>query len=318
MVIFSFLGFIEATALAGETENPQRAVPLAIIGSVLISITVYLVLQIAFIGALPPGALLHGWTNLHFSGDMGPFAGLAVSLGIPLIAYLVYADSIISPIGTGIAYTTTTARINYGMSVNQLAPKIMQHLNADGVPVIAILCNAIIGIVLLFPFPAWEALVKFQSAAIVVAYSTGSVALVAMREQVPQKARPFKLPYHRSISFLSFTICNLIIYWSGWHCIWRLMISVLLGIIVFITCRSQDEAHRQPLHLQQGLWLMWQMIGLSVIAFLGDFGGIGVLPLGWDFPCVALLSLLIMAQAHRSRLSAEETAQLISYAESTD
>ena len=59
VVIFSFLGFIEATALAGETENPQRAVPLAIIGSVLISITVYLVLQIAFIGALPPGALLH-------------------------------------------------------------------------------------------------------------------------------------------------------------------------------------------------------------------------------------------------------------------
>ena len=51
-IVFSYLGFRQGVELAGETDNPKRNVPIAVIGSVLITAVIYIALQIAFIGAL--------------------------------------------------------------------------------------------------------------------------------------------------------------------------------------------------------------------------------------------------------------------------
>ena len=52
-ITFSFLGFRQGIELAGETTNPKRNIPLAVIGSVLICSLIYAALQVAFtLGAL--------------------------------------------------------------------------------------------------------------------------------------------------------------------------------------------------------------------------------------------------------------------------
>ena len=79
-IVFSFLGFRTAIDLGGESSDPHRHVPLAVIGSVLLA-TVYVLLQAGFLMALRPSDLAHGWAKLSFTGQMGPFAGLAPSLG---------------------------------------------------------------------------------------------------------------------------------------------------------------------------------------------------------------------------------------------
>ena len=56
-IVFSFLGFRQGIELAGETDNPKRNVPIAVVGSVLITGVIYVLLQFAFIGSLPPGVL---------------------------------------------------------------------------------------------------------------------------------------------------------------------------------------------------------------------------------------------------------------------
>ena len=56
-IVFSFLGFRQGIELAGETDNPKRNVPIAVIGSVLLTGLIYVLLQVAFIGALDPGTL---------------------------------------------------------------------------------------------------------------------------------------------------------------------------------------------------------------------------------------------------------------------
>jgi len=71
-IIFSFLGFQQAIALAGETRNPGKYVPIALIGSVVIALIIYLGLQYAFIVALQPDSISEGWTNLHFTGMTTP------------------------------------------------------------------------------------------------------------------------------------------------------------------------------------------------------------------------------------------------------
>src|SRR5699024_1271373 len=66
-VVFSFLGFRQGIELAGETKNPSRNVPIAVIGSILTTVLIYVLLQVAFIGVLPLDALADGWRNIGTS-----------------------------------------------------------------------------------------------------------------------------------------------------------------------------------------------------------------------------------------------------------
>jgi amino acid transporter len=121
-IVFSYLGFRQSVELAGETSNPKRNVPFAVIGAVLITMAIYTLLQVAFIGALPADSLAGGWGSLDFPNSFGPLAGLATVLGLSVIAVLLYADAIVSPADTGLIYYATTSRIAYAMGRNGNAP----------------------------------------------------------------------------------------------------------------------------------------------------------------------------------------------------
>jgi len=68
-IAFSFIGFQTAIFLANETENPQKNVPYAVFGSILIACVIYLLVQISFNLSIPSEYLKGGWANLNFAGD---------------------------------------------------------------------------------------------------------------------------------------------------------------------------------------------------------------------------------------------------------
>ena len=82
-IIFSYLGFEQADQLAGESKNPRRDIPIAIIGSIVLGIIIYTALQIAFLGALPPSAIGRTWSATasaaYYTVFTGPFAEVATA-----------------------------------------------------------------------------------------------------------------------------------------------------------------------------------------------------------------------------------------------
>jgi amino acid transporter len=298
-VIFSYLGFREATSLAGEVKNPQRAIPLAVIGSVLVCVVLYAISQIAFIGALSKSTLTAGWQHLHFVGDTGPFAGIALTLGLGWLATLVYANAIISPTGAAVIYSTTTARLTHAMSENHYIPAFFSKINGQGVPARAVVINALIGILMLFPFPTWQALIKFQSVAIVLAYGAGPLALIALRAQAPQLKRPFKLPYHRFSAWLTFVVCNLMSYWTGWEIIYRLMIAMVLGVAALLLYRKCRQHNQHSIGFASATWMLPYFGGMTLISYLGAFEGTQTITFGWDFLVIAIYSYGVMLLAER-------------------
>ena len=81
----------------------------------------------AYLGAVPPELLARaGWHGIDFSS---PFAQLALLLNLHWLAILLYADAFVSPSGTGITYTASTARMIYGMERNGTLPKILGRLH---------------------------------------------------------------------------------------------------------------------------------------------------------------------------------------------
>ncbi len=53
-IIFAFAGFQNGLVLAGEVENPQTNIPIAILGAVILGFVIYFTLQLSFLIAVPP------------------------------------------------------------------------------------------------------------------------------------------------------------------------------------------------------------------------------------------------------------------------
>ena len=321
-IVFSYLGFRQGVELAGETHNPQRNVPIAIIGSVLLTAILYIALQVAFIGALPVHALIHGWANIGttFTGGLndvaatfGPLAAIAGAIGLTWLAVLLYIDAFISPADTALIYTTVTSRISYAMGRNKNAPHSLAKVNKHGVPWVSVILTFIAGTIFFLPFPGWKKIVGFVTSATVLSFGSGPLALLALRDQLPDQERPFRLPLVKIVAFLGFLAANLVVFWSGWTTIWKLMIAVLIGYIILIIHEIVNKENTPDLEIRSGIWAIIWLIGLFIISWLGSYpdvskhaGNLGVIGVGWDVIILAIFSLFVAWVAHTYRLPVDK------------
>jgi amino acid transporter len=301
-VIFSFLGFRECTSLAEEVKNPQTSIPIAAIGSVLYCTVFYILMQSVFIGGLYPENFSGGWHVLEFNFDEGPLAGLALLMGLHWLATLVYIDAFIAPMGAGLVYTATTSRLLLAMSKNGFLPPVLQKLNQKNVPQLGLMINAIIGLALFAPFEDWQALVKFQSIAIILAYAVGPISLIALRMITPEQIRPFKLPYARFLSHITMYICFLLVHWSGLDNIIALSICALIGVVIY-------TLHSGLKDIKHCYWLLLMLSIVNIVGYYGQFGGLGVLSITAESLILLLGSMVCLEYGIKSRISKSQYQQ---------
>jgi amino acid transporter len=302
-IIFTYLGFRQAIELAGESADPKRALPFAILGSVLLCMLLYCGLQIAFIGALSPSDLAKGWARLSFPGISGPFAGLASLLGLTWLAVLLYADAAISPTGTGIIYNTTAARVIYATADEGLLPKRFAKLSVAGVPVASLTLSFFVGLLFLLPLPSWRLLVTYLSSIGVLAYGIGPVVLICFRKTLPESdyKRPFRLAYANIFASMAFMVANFVVFWAGATVVNHLFGGLAAAFVIYVL--YQWIRHRGLGHLdwRGAWWLAPYFTGLWLITVLGPAKlshGAGVLS-GWLAALVMVLFSLCIIQLAR-------------------
>ncbi|WP_329180683.1 APC family permease [Streptomyces sp. NBC_01477] len=305
-ITFSFLGFRQAVELAGETDNPRRNVPFAIIGSVLLTAVIYIMLEVAFLGSVPGHDLASsgGWLNLEFADDFGPLAAIASAIGLGWLAYLLYVDAVISPADTGLVYTTVTARISYAMARNGNAPRVLASTTRRGAPLVSLVVTFVLGLVVFLPFPSWQQLVGFITSATVLSFGSGPLVLAAMRRQIPDRERPFKVPGGDLIPFLGLYSANLIVYWAGWNTNWKLFATIGIGFVLLVVLELAARGTSPQLDWKAGAtWTLPWLGGLALTSWAGDYdGGRGWIGLGWGFVVNLALAAAVYLLALRCRL----------------
>jgi len=312
-IVLAFNGFKSGVEMAGETKNLALAIPLSTVGTVLTALLIYLGLQICFIGALDPASLQQGWQNLNFTGDIGPFVGLTAGLGLFWLLKLLYANSVISPLGAGLIYVTATSRILYAMSRIGYVPKFLSKLNHQRFPIWAIFVNFILGMLAFLPLPGWQAMVNFLVSAIVITYAMGPLALMSLRLSLPDKERPFRLPAANMVCLLAFYSCNLFSYWTGWATISKLGIVLGIGLMIFAISYLRGSIKIKNADLLSAIWLLPYLLGLVLMSYLGAFGGQNIIPFGWDFLIIGLFSVGIyyLAIKNRAVLDSQEVTAFL-------
>jgi amino acid transporter len=299
-IVFAFNGFQSPVNMAGEARNPNRNVPIAVVGSVIAAAVIYVALQVAFIGAVPVHDLLGGWGSVDFHS---PFADLAIALNLNWLAIVLYGDAFVSPSGTGMTYTATTSRMIQGMSDNGHLPKVFGKIHPRyGVPRPAMWLNLAVAFVFLFTFRGWGTLSSVIGVATVISFVTGPVSVMVLRRTAPDLPRPLRLKGLRLLGPLSFILASETLYWSRWPLTGQVIFIVAIGFPIYLYYQAKARFQGFGQQLRSGVWLPVYLLWMAGLSAIGStrFGGHGLLPYGWDMLVVAASSLTFYQWGVRS------------------
>jgi amino acid transporter len=178
--LWNYMGFDNATTVAGEVENPQRNYPWAMLASAAVVAITYL---------LPLAAVaVAGISVASFS--TGSWTDAAHTLGGPLLASGVVLGGVINGFGMFNALMLSYARLPLAMAEDGMFPRCFARRNRRGVPWVAVLACGV----------AWAGALNFGFERLIsidlILYGSSLllefVALVALRLREPELERPFR------------------------------------------------------------------------------------------------------------------------------
>ncbi len=282
-VVFSFLGFRQGLDYAGETKNPEKAIPLGLIFSVIAAMVTYIFLQIVFISAInwkAAGVSPGNWKALLTSSwSANPFYYAFNSTGIYFLmgfAIFLIIVSIISSASTLSVYVGSSARSLYGMNKIDYFPNIFGKLHPKfRTPWVSLLITFIIGALFLLPFPSWYALIGINASFTVYAYLSAGITNSSLRKTAPDMERKFKTPFLKVLSPLGFVIASLLIYFSGWNVVILLLLIVGGGLPLFLLSnygrKTFDMPFRKIILFSIIYWIVFIFIGIIYATSLLPF-----------------------------------------------
>ena len=232
-IFYAFYGFSMITVFAKELKNPKRNIPLALCGSVIICLIIYLILQISFIGAMDPVAIAtNGWHKLSFQS---PLADLAIILGMNWLAIVLYVDAAISPSGTGILYTGSGTRMLNAMAEDNQMPKIFSRVNHQFFisRTSLIFTIGLCGILVIF-FDNWQKIMIVVTIFQLISCLAVPLAFSTLRRNQPEKERIFKMPGGKLLSIFSYLIVSYLLTQCGTKAM--IMAWIMHAIFFLIYC----------------------------------------------------------------------------------
>ncbi|WCD88792.1 Aspartate-proton symporter [Streptomyces xanthophaeus] len=306
-VVFAFNGFQAVVNLGGAARNPGRAIPIALVGALSLGLVIYLALQAAFLGSVPPEHLAQagGWSGVNFNS---PFAELAKLLMIHWVVVMLQFGAFISPAGSNIANVASAAYMVQNLSETGFFPKkLAQTHPVYGTARPAMWLNLGFSVLLLVTVGhSWKTLAPIISAAMVISYLIGPVAVGVFRRTKPDLPRPFRLPAARILCPLTFVFAACALYWSKWPNTGIVTALTLLAAPVAALVLSRKGEKNLSRQFAPAWWIVFFLGALSLLSWLGsaDFGGRGTVPGGVDIALVAAMALVTYFWAVRAGVRA--------------
>ncbi|MDA8142508.1 MAG: APC family permease [Thermoplasmatales archaeon] len=297
-LVFAYTGFRNILNMSGETKNPKKTIPRALITVILISMALYILLEVAFIGALPGGNLIHGWHGINLTS---PFAQLALAINFSWLYTIILADSVYSPAGSSLVYTAGNARMVHALSNNRFLPKFIGKIDSKwAIPRRALILNYFLGLLLLIPLKSWIAIISLLGTMGVYTLSYAAVPLLVFRKSgITQDDS--KLKAMEILAPIGFVLGTLIIYWAGFPHLYLGSIIMLIGVFYYlITFAFRKE---KPKHFREGIWFAVYIVFVLGFSYIGSFHGLGIVPSPYDSIVVAIVSLGIMYWGVKSGIS---------------
>jgi basic amino acid/polyamine antiporter, APA family len=184
IIFFAFYGFDAISTAAEETKNPDRNLPIGIIGSMLVCTLIYILVAATAVGAMP---------YTVFAKSPEPLALILREMGRPGVAQIIGAAAVIALPTVILAFLFGQTRIFLVMARDGFLPRSLAKISKRGTPARIILVTAGIVAVIAGLLPLDE-IAALANAGTLIAFTSVGVCLLIMRKRDPGAKRPFRVP----------------------------------------------------------------------------------------------------------------------------
>ena len=184
LVFFSYLGFQYIANLAEEAKNPQRDVPRAILLSLIVASTLYVLVALAALALVPLEKL---------ATSRAPLAE-AVAAAAPRLQGVLGGIALFATANTALAAIISGSRLLFGMGRGGDLPsgcaRVLPRRQTPWIATLVVLGFA----TLLLPFGDVGVVAGISSFAALVAFGSVNLAVILLRFRAPDRPRPFRVP----------------------------------------------------------------------------------------------------------------------------
>jgi amino acid transporter len=183
VAMWNFMGWDNASTVAGEVERPQRNYPLAMLGALALVMLTYLVPVAA---AARSGLAPEAWST-------GTWVQAGQAVGGPVLAIAIVAGGLVCGLGMMDALVMSYSRLPMVMAQDGYLPGVFaRQIPSTGAPWVTILVLSLAWCAALGL--GFERLVELDVVLYGLALLLEFVALVVLRIREPGLARPFRVP----------------------------------------------------------------------------------------------------------------------------
>ncbi|MBS1707667.1 MAG: APC family permease [Armatimonadetes bacterium] len=185
-VIWNYLGWDSASTIAGETKDPRRDFPRALLGATVLIVLAYLLPVLAAWRHAPDYRL---WED-------GSWVTLAGRVGGPNLGTAMFVSQLLSAAGLFMVMLLTSSRLPMVMARTRRLPAVLaKTFGVNKVPVPAVVLGA--AVVTSFVWQGEgkiEKIMQYDVLLYTAALMLEFIALVVLRVRRPEEARPFRVP----------------------------------------------------------------------------------------------------------------------------
>jgi amino acid transporter len=227
LVLYAFVGFENSVVPAGETANPRRTIPRALVATIVGTALLYFLIQLAYVAVMEPG-----------QGKDAPMVAFGTALMGPVGGLILSATAICSILGNVSGGMTGTTRTTYAMGRDGLLPawfgKVSER-TATPANSIVFMGGLIAALALTGSF-VWLAVVSTLARMIVYSISIASLPRGSRGEAVR--------PAVYVLMAAGIAVCVWAASQSKWES-WRALLAlVVAGTMLYFIARRRG--HREP------------------------------------------------------------------------
>jgi APA family basic amino acid/polyamine antiporter len=236
VVFFAFIGFDAVSTAAQETKNPQRDMPIGIIGSLAVCTLLYVLFSYT----------LTGIVNYTEMNTAAPVAIAIDRTGILWLAKAIKLAIIAGYTSVILVMLLGQSRVFYSMSRDGLLPKLFSDIHPKHRTPWRSNLLFMVAVALFAAFAPIQLVGEMTSIGTLFAFVLVCAGIIVMRRTHPELPRPFRTPLVPIVPIMGIAANLFLMFGLGWENWLRLIVWLAIGLAIYFGYSRKHSLLNRP------------------------------------------------------------------------